>query len=82
MHELSIKRSAQKQLAALPRVMQQRIIEHLCKLRDHPHPQNSKKLVGYDDLYRLHIGDCRAVYQLDGESILVAWIGHRRDAYR
>ena len=32
--------------------------------------------------YRLRIGDWRVVYTLDGETIVVHFVGNRRDIYR
>ena len=41
-----------------------------------------KKLAGYDDRYRLRVGDYRVLHEvIDGQSvILVVGVGHRRDS--
>jgi mRNA interferase RelE/StbE len=43
-----------------------------------------KKLAGYEDRYRLRVGDYRVFYEVrDGQLvILVVGIGHRREIYR
>jgi mRNA interferase RelE/StbE len=45
---------------------------------------NVKKLAGYDDRYRLRVGDYRVIYEvIDGQLVvLVVGVGHRREIYR
>lgn len=45
---------------------------------------NVKKLSGYDDRYRLRVGDYRVIYEVvDGQLvILFVGVGHRREIYR
>ena len=45
---------------------------------------NVKKLSGYDDRYRLRVGDYRVIYEVvDGQLvILVVGVGHRREICR
>ncbi|MGO9293610.1 MAG: type II toxin-antitoxin system RelE family toxin, partial [Streptosporangiaceae bacterium] len=56
--------------------------------RRRPHrglPDTSiKKLAGYDDRYRLRVGDYRIIYEImDGQLvILVVGVGHRREICR
>ena len=41
-----------------------------------------KKLTGYADRYRLHVGDYRVIYEIVDEQlvILIVGVGHRREA--
>ena len=83
-YQIQIKRSAQKELEALPKREQRRIIRALEALSEKPRPSGVRKIVGAEDLYRLRVGDYRVVYQIK-EQILTIWvirIGHRRDIYR
>jgi mRNA interferase RelE/StbE len=43
-----------------------------------------KKLAGYEDRYRLRVGDYRIIYDImDGHLvILIVGVGHRREIYR
>ncbi|MBO0787750.1 MAG: type II toxin-antitoxin system RelE/ParE family toxin [Actinobacteria bacterium] len=43
-----------------------------------------KKLAGYEDRYRLRVGDYRVIYEVADEQlfILVVGVGHRRESYR
>ena len=45
---------------------------------------NVKKLAGYEDRYRLRVGDYRVIYEIMDEQIvvLVVGVGHRREIYR
>lgn len=57
-------------------------IHKACKrLEDNPVPDGShiKKLKGYKDLYRLRIGDYRAVFEWKGENITVVRVLTRQD---
>ena len=45
---------------------------------------NVKELAGYEDRYRLRVGDYRVIYEIVDEQlvILVVGVGHRREIYR
>jgi len=53
-------------------------------LSQNPRPPNSRKLVGYDDLYRLRVGDWRIIYAIQNEEliILVIKIAPRGEVYQ
>lgn len=43
----------------------------------------AKKLTNFSlGTYRFRIGDYRAIFDLDGESIVILRVGHRKDIYR
>jgi mRNA interferase RelE/StbE len=62
------------------------ILQTLTPLGDDPrHPDaNVKKLAGYEDRYRLRVGDYRVIYDVTDKQlvILVVGVGHRREIYR
>lgn len=74
---------ADKQLQALPRSVQLRVVAALTRLEDDPRPHGVRKLKGADDFYRIRVGDYRVVYQIHDDRllVLVIRIGHRRDIY-
>jgi mRNA interferase RelE/StbE len=43
-----------------------------------------RKLAGYEDRYRLRVGDYRVIYEVIDQElvILVVGVGHRREIYR
>jgi mRNA interferase RelE/StbE len=78
--------AARRQLRALPQAAAMGILSALTPLGEDPRrlDADTKKLSGPDDLYRLHVGIYRVIYQIrDSELIiLVVHVGHRRDVYR
>ena len=56
---------AEKQLAKLDRKVRLRIIASLERLREAYPVGDMRKMQGYDDLWRLRIGDYRIVMQID-----------------
>jgi mRNA interferase RelE/StbE len=77
---------AVRQLRAIPPPAALTILRALTPLGDDPHrpDANVKKLSGYEDRYRLRIGDYRVIYDVMDEQlvILVVGVGHRREIYR
>jgi mRNA interferase RelE/StbE len=49
-----------------------------------PHPRGSRKLTGYDDVFRVRTGRYRVIYSIEQARlvVLVVKIGHRKDVYR
>jgi mRNA interferase RelE/StbE len=76
--------AAARQLRKLDRNTQSRILSCLEGLQSDPRPQNSLKLQGSEDLYRVRTGDMRILYQILDQRllVLVVKIGNRRDVYK
>ena len=83
-YKIEISRTAEKQLKKLPRDDQRRIARAMVELGDNPRPPGSRKLTGYDDVYRVRVGMYRVIYSVSGRKLIVIIlkIGHRRDVYR
>jgi mRNA interferase RelE/StbE len=75
---------AQKDLDRLQGSNLRRMFEALQALEGNPRPAGHRKLRGADDVYRLRIGDYRAVYTIDDAAKVVkVWrVLHRKDIYR
>jgi mRNA interferase RelE/StbE len=77
---------AVRQLRAIPKPAALTILRALTPLGDDPRrpDPNVKKLAGYEDRYRLRVGDYRVIYEIMDEQlvILVVGVGHRREIYR
>jgi mRNA interferase RelE/StbE len=77
---------AVRQLKAIPQTAALAILRAMTPLGDDPRrpDANVKKLAGYEDRYRLRVGDYRVIYVVtDAELvILVVGVGHRREIYR
>lgn len=77
---------AERQIAKLDKGTQQRIITSLDRLREAYPVGDLRKMQGYDDLWRLRIGDYRVVMCIDPVTatitITVIRVAHRREVYR
>ena len=82
-YRITIKKSAAKELEALPKKDLQRIIKRIRALAENPRPHGSKKLSRKEE-YRVRQGDYRIVYSIEDKDSLVDIfkIGHRREIYR
>ena len=74
------------QLRAIPQPAALTILQALTPLGDDPRRSNAnvKKLAGYEDRYRLRIGDYRLIYEVMDRQlvILIVGVGHRREINR
>jgi mRNA interferase RelE/StbE len=77
---------AVRQLRAIPQPAALTILRALAPLGDDPRrpDANISKISGYDDRYRLRVGDYRVIYEVIDVYlvILVVGVGHRREIYR
>jgi len=75
---------AVRDLKALPVDARTRIERAIDRLRDNPRPSGAKKLVGFNDEWRLRVGDYRVLYVIDDAErrVVIARVAHRREAYR
>jgi len=75
---------ADKTFRRLPLDLRRRILAKLHELESDPRPRGCRKLVGYEDLYRLRVGSWRIIYSIFDEEVLVVVIeiSARGDAYR
>jgi mRNA interferase RelE/StbE len=73
---------AVRQLRAIPQPAALTILRALAPLGDDPRRPDAdvRKLAGYDDRYRLRVGDYRVIYDVMDTQlvILVVGVGHRR----
>ena len=83
LYRVVVKRSAEKELDALPASVRERIVVRLLTLEDNPRPSGVKKLQG-EESYRLRVGDYRVWFTIDDRQQVVAIyaVGHRREVYR
>lgn len=82
-YSLAVKKSAERELRALPKIDLRRVLDRIRGLAQNPHPSGSEKLSGRCH-YRVRQGDYRIVYSVDDDHriITVVKIGHRREVYR
>ena len=82
--QITLARQPQKVLRKLPKELLQRIDIQFAVLAKNPRPAGCKKLSGFDNLYRVRVGDWRISYAIEEQQlvILVLEIAPRGDAYR
>lgn len=82
-YEVEFSRSARRELERLPAEVIPRIIAAIDTLRLEPRPRGCRKLAGEEALYRIRVGDYRAIYEIDDPQrrVLVLRVRHRKDAY-
>lgn len=76
------KRSAEKEIIDLEKILAQRIAHKIANLEINPYPYGSEKLSGNKE-YRIRIGDYRVVYTIDkaAKTVSVIKVKHRREVY-
>lgn len=79
-----IDRDARRSMRRLPRPLLGRLTAAIEGLADDPRPPGCIKLTGYDDLWRVRVGDWRIIYAIHDDQlvIVVVEIGSRGSVYR
>jgi mRNA interferase RelE/StbE len=83
-YKLRIKKSAAKELEAIPRKNdRRRIVSRIQALAENPRAQGCKKLSG-SERYRIRQGSYRIIYAIEEEELIVyvVKIGARKSVYR
>lgn len=75
--------AAAKEVRKLDPPVRRRILAGISQLELDPRPHGVRKLSGYENAWRLRIGDYRALYEVIDNEILVTVVrvAHRRDVY-
>lgn len=82
-YEIEFKKSAQKELAKLPKQAQARIMRAILSLTSGPRRGNVRPIVG-TTAWRLRAGEYRVIHDITDKklTVLVLKIGARKDIYR
>lgn len=83
-YTVDIDTKAAREIRALPRHEQSRIMAKAEALAGNPRPAGSVKLSGESGLWRIRSGVYRVIYQIQDARLLitVVKVGHRREVYR
>ena len=83
-YSVELTRTAEKQLRRIAKRDRNRLVEAIHGLADKPRPRGARKLQGYDDVYRIRVGQYRVVYELleDRVIVIVLKVGHRKDIHK
>ena len=82
-YSLELRKSAAKEVAALPKRECRAVVEKIRALAADPRPHGAEKLSG-EDKYRVRHGDYRVVYEIDDDAgrVTIVRVAHRREVYR
>jgi mRNA interferase RelE/StbE len=80
-YKLIVTDEVKKKLRSLPSVIRQDIGYRLFQLEEDL-TGDVKKLKGSKNEFRLRVGNYRVIFELEGDSIIVYEVGHRKDIYR
>jgi len=82
-YRILIRRSAAKEIEAVPLKDRRRVVARIESLANNPRPVGCEKLSG-EDKYRIRQGDYRIVYEIVDTDLIVTVVrmGNRRDVYR
>lgn len=83
-YTIDFKPLALRQLADLNKNIRERLNLKIQTLAENPRPHGVKKLSGYEQTYRIRVGDYRVLYEIHDQIllILVVEVGHRGNIYR
>lgn len=83
-YRIEVSATAQKQIRKLNKADQIRVLRAIQNLAKEPRPPGTRKLRGYEDVYRIRVGTYRILYSIESGRLLiiVLKVGHRRDVYR
>ena len=83
-YRIELSATAEKQIRKLGQENQIRVLRAIKRLGGEPHPPGSRKLRGYEDVYRIRVGTFRVLYSIENDRLLiiVLKVGHRKDIYR
>lgn len=82
-YQVIIPKPVQKQLNNLPHKIRSRLLDEIQLLEDNPRPDGVKKLKGYENTYRIRVGNYRLIYEIEDRKMIVLVLSsiHRKDAY-
>jgi mRNA interferase RelE/StbE len=82
--EVIVLRDAERVLGKVPRDLRQRMIAAIDALAITPRPHGCRKLTGYENLYRVRVGDWRIIYAIEDARlvVLILEVAPRGGAYK
>ena len=83
-YEVVVHREALKSLLKLDKKLVQRIRNVFAVLSENARPHDCKKLIGFDDCFRVRVGLYRILYRIDDSEkrVFVYRVAHRKESYR
>lgn len=80
-YDIQFKPRASKDIEALQSSILDRVLARIEAMSDNLKGE-VKRLTGFTPEYRLRVGDYRVLFEIEGNTIVIYRILHRREAYR
>ena len=83
-YRIEVSATAEKQIRGLGRDDQLRVLRAIRALGGEPTPPGSRKVRGFEDVFRIRVGNYRVLYRIVGRRlvVIILKVGHRREIYR
>ena len=83
-YKIEWRQSARRELRSLNKSLIQKILQLVEKLAENPFPAGCRKLVGWQNTYRVRVGVYRVLYSVQARRLFVeiVRVSHRREAYK
>ena len=83
-YRIEVTATAERQIRKLKRSEQLRVLRVIQSLSVEPRPRGTRKLTGYEDVFRVRVGTFRVVYSVEATRLLIIIlkVGQRKDIYR
>jgi mRNA interferase RelE/StbE len=83
-YRIEVSATAERQLRGLETGDRLLVVEAIRALGSNPRPRGSRKLRGYDDVFRIRKGVFRIIYSIEKSRLLIIILktGHRKNVYR
>ena len=78
MHPIFFHKKAAKELKKLDAPTQARVKKEIATLQQNP---RKGKHLRHANFWRLRIGDYRAIYEIKNQTVIVLFVGHRKNVY-
>ncbi len=72
---------AWEELEKLEAPVARRILKKIDELLEDPYSKDIKRLKG-ESAFRLRVGDYRVIFEVEGSTILILKVGHRKNIYK
>jgi mRNA interferase RelE/StbE len=80
-YELEIRAKARRDFDAIPQIDGERISRRIAALA-HDLTGDVKRLRDFTPSYRLRVGDWRVLFEVEGSTVIIHRVLHRREVYR
>jgi mRNA interferase RelE/StbE len=78
-YKLALSKSSLKFLEDLPAKQFRQVVSKVFTLLQNPNPSDSKKLIGYEEYFRVDVGEYRVIYWVSEGVVNIDLIGKRND---